>query len=285
MIRQIRVSTWIRKHIPKISRDKKSKTDYNLSFIADYSNSRRLSFSEVEQAVRHQTDRVENFNCVPVRPFNTIEAGFVLRQLAVDCPKPENKFFYVNVAPRKDETSPRVNNDGEDLVYLELENGVEVVSTLSGYTLSFVRDEIKDLKSLNVSSKGSQFRSRDIFPEAVAKVMENEQGIFEGEVEAVIPSLPENRVGYIDGFGNIKTTIRKSEIDKQKEEVFEVEINAQAGVLTFSDGIFHVSEGEMVFAPGSSGGEDPFMEIVLRGGSAAERLGNTKPGDRIEIDI
>lgn len=277
------MSTWIREHLTTKTEINKAKSKYNLNFIADYSNRRRLSFSEVEQAVRSETEAVNNFKCVPIRPFNTLEAGFVLRQLAVDCPRPENAFFYVNVAPRKDETSPRINNDGEELVYLELENGVEVVSTFSGHTLSLVRDQVRVLKSLDVLSKGSQFRSRDIFPKAVARVLEKDRSVFKGQVEDEIPLKPDNRIGYIDGFGNIKTTIRKSEIDLDKGKELEVEINNQRLNLTFADGIFQVSEGEAVFAPGSSGGQDSFMEIVLRGGSAEEKLGNPEPRDKIEI--
>jgi hypothetical protein len=48
----------------------------------------------------------------------------------------------------------------------------------------------------------------------------------------------------------------------------------------FSDGTFSVREGELAFAPGSSGGKDRFMELFLRGLSAWKELG--KPmGDEI----
>ncbi|MFB6159357.1 MAG: SAM hydroxide adenosyltransferase [Candidatus Nanohalobium sp.] len=192
-------------------------------------------------------------------------------------------FFYVNVAPRKDDTDSRENNDGEDLVYIELENGVPIVTTFSGYTLSFIRDKIAKMRALDIPSQGSQFRSRDIFPEALARVMKGDKSVFDGEVETEIPELSEKAVGHIDGFGNIKTTIRESEVELEKGEKIEVEVNDMKQQMTRSDGIFHVPEGELVYAPGSSGGEDSFMEIVLRGGSAARKLGEPEPGDMIKF--
>jgi S-adenosylmethionine hydrolase len=194
-------------------------------------------------------------------------------------------FFYIKVAPRKDETESSRENDGKELAYVELENGVPILTTLSGYTLSFVRDEVAEVKALDIPSYGSQFRSRDIFPEAVARVMNKEESVFNGNIEAEIPEPPEEAIGYIDGFGNIKTTIRDSHAELEKGEKLEIELDGRKQQITCSNGIFHVLEGDLVYAPGSSGGEDSFMQIVLKGGNAAEKLGNPEPGDNIWFGI
>jgi len=277
------VSTWIRESIPRLFPQSSKSSKYDVKFIADYSPRRKLSFAEVEQAIRNETGQVDEFNCVPVRPFNTVEAGFALRQLACESPYPDNTLFYVNVAPRRDDTSARSNNEGEDLVFLELENGVPVVSTCSGYTLSFVKDKIAEARSLDIPSYGSQFRSRDIFPKAVADLIDRKEEFLEDKVNLDIPEPPEEAIGYIDGFGNIKTTIRQSEVDFNNGDQLNLELDGENYSLAFSDGIFHVDEGELVFAPGSSGGDNPFMEVVLRGGSAEEKLGEPDPGDDLKI--
>ena len=56
-----------------------------------------------------------------------------------------------------------------------------------------------------------------------------------------------------------------------------------------SDGSFSVEPGAIAFAPGSSGWktrggqERRWLELFLRGGSATEKFGNPKSGDRIDF--
>ena len=56
-----------------------------------------------------------------------------------------------------------------------------------------------------------------------------------------------------------------------------------------SDGSFSVAEGELALAPGSSGwplrdgGERRFLELFLRGGSAAARLGHPASGTPVVV--
>ncbi len=56
-----------------------------------------------------------------------------------------------------------------------------------------------------------------------------------------------------------------------------------------SDGSFSVTEGELALAPGSSGwpmhegGDRRFLELFLRGGSAADRLGHPVPGTPVVV--
>jgi hypothetical protein len=51
----------------------------------------------------------------------------------------------------------------------------------------------------------------------------------------------------------------------------------------FTDGTFSVREGELAFAPGSSGGDDPCMEIFMRGLSAWIEFG--KPEIESEFQV
>ena len=236
-----------------------------------------MSFTEVEQSVRAESDRIEDFKCVPVRPFNTVEAGFILNQLTQE-PLPENSFIYLNAAPRRDNTDAREENTGEELVLAEVE-GVPVVATASGYSLSFVEDRIDRIFGLDVDSHGSQSRSRDIFPEAVARVMDVDPEVIDREIDLEIPDPPENSIAYIDGFGSLKTTLRRSDAGFEEGDRIKVKLDNRELVVRYRDGIFSVKEGEAVLAPGSSGGEDPFLEIVVRGGSAEEEFGNPEPGD------
>jgi hypothetical protein len=274
------VSAWIREAEEKDISESSKPSKFNLYFIADYSPERGLSFTEVEQSVKAESDRIEDFNCVPVRPFNTLEAGFVLNQLTQE-PLPENSFIFLNVAPRRDDNDARDSNSGEELVLAGV-GGVPVVATASGYSLSFVKDRIDRIFGLDVDSQGSQFRSRDIFPEAVGRIMKGDSEVIEEELDLEIQDPPENSIAYIDGFGNLKTTLRRSDAGFEEGEGVRIAVNGEEVAAKYQEGIFGVEEGEVVLAPGSSGGEDPFLEIVVRGGSAEKELGDPEPGDEVD---
>jgi len=81
---------------------------------------------------------------------------------------------------------------------------------------------------------------------------------------SLIPDVPMSRVSWIDGYGNIKTTIRKSQVQFPVGTRVRIEINGVIWTGIVSDGSFSVNHGELAFSPGSSGYEDPFMEIFLR---------------------
>ena len=94
---------------------------------------------------------------------------------------------FANTAPRKDRTSARKNNAGEGLVYGVLRNGVELIAVNSGHSLSFVRDDLVELCETIAPDKGSQFRSRDFFPQIVAMVA---KGDYDFKRQEARPALP-----------------------------------------------------------------------------------------------
>ena len=75
----------------------------------------------------------------------------------------------------------RPNNEGEGLTYALLPNNVVVIGVLSGYTLSFIKEEAKEMYLVKVSRGGSQFRSRDVFPQAAAAIVKGDRSLL-GEV-------------------------------------------------------------------------------------------------------
>lgn len=202
-------------------------------------------------------------------PFSTINTGFWISQIALS-ENINNTYIYSNTAPRKDDKAAQKNNKGEKLMYARLKNGFEIIAVNSGYCFSFVKDEIEEFRFVNVSNEGSQFRSRDNYPQAVSQMIKKDAS-FKGEEGDIssIREIPENRIASIDGYGNIKTTVRLSQMEKYKPgEKLLIHLNGERRQVTFSDGVFNISEGETAFAPGSSGYDDRFLEIFVRGGSA-----------------
>lgn len=165
-----------------------------------------------------------------------------------------------------------------------LPNGVKVVGVLAGYTLSFIKHHAQVLHTVKVSRGGSQFRSRDVFPNAAAAIASGDLSLL-GDVlkPSQIPDPPTDRVAWVDGYGNIKTSIPAHTVDLKPEAKVIVRVGDLVSDAVYSDGSFKVPEGTLAFAPGSSGwpaadGGEPlrWIELFLRGGSAWERFGRPR---------
>lgn len=242
-----------------------------IQFIADYGTG-DPAFGEVVQKLKFLSPSVD-VHCTSVPKFSTLATGFWTVQFGLLNPVP-GMMIYTNTAPRRDNKESRDRNEGEGLVYAILQNGVKVVGVNAGYCFSFIKAVIKEFYVVNVANKGSQFRSRDFYPEAVIGIANSDMA-FIGEALDVgcIPDVPKGRLAFIDGYGNLKTTTRRSEVSFSSGQPVLVELNGVKRTAYFSDGTFTVREGELAFAPGSSGGDDRFMEIFLRGLSAWKEFG------------
>ena len=256
--------------------------------IADYGPG-DLAFAEVAQRLKLQLPDAEPLY-TPVPAFATLAAGFCVAQLGLN-PAPAGTLVYHNVAPRADNEEARAGNEGERLAFARLPTGVRVIGVNAGYAFSFVRDISEELRWVSVPAEGSQFRSRDLFPEALADIVAGHPDALDGEIPpSQIPDVPESRVAYADGYGNLKTTLEHRTLDVPSGTVVRVRIGARELAAVASDGSFEVEEGELAFAPGSSGWpgandrETRWMELFLRGGSAREAFGCPEIGALVEID-
>jgi S-adenosylmethionine hydrolase len=152
-----------------------------------------------------------------------------------------------------------------------------------GNNLSFVKSDIREFRAVEAPRRGSRFQSRDYFLARAAEIAAGNLGSV-GEERSVgdIPSKPEAVVRHVDGYGNTKTSVRASEFEADAEEL-AVGIGPRSESVSVSDAVFDAEEGTPVLAPGSGGGDDPCLEIVRQGGSAAEALDWPSPDDAIEF--
>ncbi len=253
--------------------------------VADYGHG-DLAFAEVCQRLALHLPGATLLP-TPVPAFDTVSAGFCVAQLALT-PGPPGRVVFHNVAPRADTLDPRPENQGERLVCARLPDEVLVIGPNAGHSFSFLRDEARTLREVLASVAGSQFRSRDFFPEVLARIVGGDDTCL-GEAlarDAVAP-VPERSVVYVDGYGNLKTSWFSA--PAASGEKVEVTIGGQRARATVTDGTFEVPVGELAFAPGSSGWPTRsgtplrFFEVFLRGGSAAERFGRPGAGARVEV--
>jgi S-adenosylmethionine hydrolase len=255
-----------------------------ISVVADY-GAGDLAFAEVAQRLALHLPGADVVP-VPVAPFDTLAAGFCVGQLALT-DGPADRIVYVNVAPRADTEDPRPGNEGEELVAARLPGGVLVAGPNAGHTFSFVAPHAA-LQQVRIPETGSQFRSRDAFPALVARLAAGEEEILGPELPpGAVPDVPARTVAYVDGYGNLKTTWTSP--PAEVGERVEVRVGGTGGWATVSDGTFAVPEGEVAFAPGSSGwpapdgAEQRFYELFLRGASAAEHFACHTTGAPVEV--
>ena len=259
-----------------------------VNIIADYGQG-DLAFAEVVQRIKSYLPDAE-LMLTPVPAFNTLAAGFCVAQLGLNR-APAGTLIYHNVAPRADAEEPREDNAGERLAFVRLPTGVRVIGVNAGHAFSFVRDEVEEMRWASVAAEGSQFRSRDLFPQAAAAIALGEPDALGEEVRAEdVPGVPPSRIAYIDGYGNLKTTITLSPRESYKGSLVRVRIGEVEQEIVASDGSFAVEPGQMAFAPGSSGwrnkqGEEiRWLELFLRGGNAWEAFGRPSVGDRVIVN-
>jgi hypothetical protein len=255
-----------------------------LHIVADYGVG-DLAFAEVRQRLAALLPDVPVV-ATPVPPLDSLSAGFVIGQLAGSGGEPE-RVVYHNVAPRQDDEDPREGNEGEELLAARLTTGVLVVGPGSRFVLSFVREEVEELHRVDVPPSTSQFRSRDAFPAVVAELARGGRGPL---AEALPPSsvepVPGQRVVYVDGYGNLKTSWTSA--PAAAGEAVDVRVGDVVARAVVGDGTFSVPVGELSFAPGSSswragGGEVTGLELLRRGGSAAALFDGARAGDRVEV--
>ena len=191
--------------------------------------------------------------------------------------------MYSNTAPRTEEATPAGSALGGELCHLELANGVPVVAVNAGYNLSFVKPFVAAARSIETPAEGSQFRSRDSFPDRVAEIATGSREPLDDPLPIdAIPDPPDRVVCHVDGYGNIKTSIRAAEFDGWQGEV-GVELNGVNHPALAARTAFESDEGTLMLVPGSAGGDDPYLELICRGASAAAWFDDPSPGDDVVI--
>jgi hypothetical protein len=257
-----------------------------IHIVADYGPG-DLAFSEI---IGSLAGRLENsrYATTSIPSFNTVATGFAVAQLGSDPHLADVGVLFANCAPRHDNLEERSDNEGEGLLLALTKFRIPLVVVNSGYSLSFIKSEIEELWSLDVGAAGSQFRSRDIFPGVVARVANKDDTVKVKllDVSKAVPDPPKRRIGYVDSFGNLKTTLRSGDEFLEQLEPGQrlgVRINGIRRTVRVAGGSFQVQEGDIAFSPGSSGRDRPFWEIFQRSGSAWQSFGEPLPGAPLEF--
>lgn len=239
-----------------------------LHVICDYAPN-GLEFGEISSRLQFHLNDPHGVRIHPtsVPSLDTMAIGFVTQQYAF-APHDGKMVIYGNAAPRRDKSKAMEDNIDHGIKYARLENGVEIINVYSEFAFGFVKDQIVEFRDIDCPAAGSQFRSRDFFPERVARLVNGDRSVLTDEIDVdKIPDIPNNLVAWTDGFGNIKTTMRKSDLDARGLKVgqkVQVILNGVSMLGVISTGGFTVDRGVLAVNAGSSGYDDPFIELFLR---------------------
>jgi hypothetical protein len=239
-----------------------------LHVVCDYA-ANGLEFGEISSRLQYHLADPHSLRIHPtsVPSLDTMAVGFVTAQYAY-APHNGSMFIYGNAAPRRSSAKAQKKNLDHGIKYARLSNGVEIVNVYSEFAFGFVKQDIVEFRDIDCPAAGSQFRSRDFFPERVAKLINGDRSILTDELDvADIPDIPSNLVAWTDGFGNIKTTMRSSDLDKRKlkaGEKVQVILNGVSLLGVIAKGGFTVDRGVLAVNAGSSGYDDSFIELFLR---------------------
>lgn len=252
-----------------------------------------LEFAEIDTRLYAYLEDTKNvlIHDTSVPSLDTMALGFVTGQLAY-APYKGRMVIYGNCAPRRGSAKAQKNNVDNGILYAKLKNGVEIVNVWSDHAFGFVKKDIVEFKHINCPNEGSQFRSRDFFPISVAKIVNGDYSELGADIPVSdIPDINPNEVAWTDGFGNIKTTMRMSDLKKMNlnpGDKVQVILNDVSMIGVISIGGFQVDRGVLAINAGSSGYDDSFIELFLRvhqmsEKTAAVRFGYPVGGTQFEI--
>ena len=267
------------------SGDKIKPRSLHIDVIADYGGGHYTdhAFDEVRNHF-FRFDKLGKLRVVtehPVYAFSTLETGFWIAQEGLHS-EHKDLVIFSNTAPRGDIVWKGENTQA--FVCGLLDNGIPFFAVNAGFNLSFVKDRLKGLWEVKVPNVGTQFRSRDFYPEATMAILNGDTNRI-GKVINLkeIPEIPSFVLASVDGYGNLKTTIRRSHLSESAaiSLVLRIKLNGKThfAINTLISGI-KGKTGDLCMVVGSSGGKNRnFIEIVRLQGRAADDFKIDGPRD------
>lgn len=223
-------------------------------------------------------------------------AGFLVD--AIDAFEGRNGIILANVAPRSGNAHRWKNGTPFGFFW---HKKTLIVSTVDGTILSLAKKMgiIKKLYILDINNILSfiksgeldkatkerivktQFRSYEFLPRVAFWIIKHKNKIPKSEYNLDLIPAVQNKVWFIDNFGNVKTTIENNNL-KEGQKV-SLKLNNGTFDMSYHRCLRDLQDGETGIVQGSSGfRECRFLEIVTQGVNTTKKF-DLKVGDAIEI--
>ena len=192
---------------------------------------------------------------------SSMHAGFLAHQLAATeerFGRPLETILFVDL-PSKD----------SELLILRLKTGLYVIGPNKEYVFSLIKNNAEAIFHYPDIEKQHEFRKRDIYYRVLAHFLESKQDDLELEEvhESQVPEIQDYIVGHIDSYGNIKTSVRESDIKEKYSYNDDVPLTIQniTKKARYVESLDDAEIGELVLYPGSAGDmKDHYMDLAVR---------------------
>lgn len=252
-----------------------------LQLVADYGPG-DLAFAELLQCLALVLPDAE-VRATRVPPGDTLAAGFCVARLALG-DGPADRLVLHDVVARP--ASP----SADLLCFARGHDGVAVIGPNHGWSWSFVVDEVCGPCYLEVpASTPARGRSPELLAAAVVRIAARQPHALRGPVpRAEVAPLPGRAVAYVDGDGNLATTMAQAPAALGSRLRIRIGlVSAPARIAAAGE---RLPDGELVLRPASSGwplrggGRCRLVELHLPGGSAAARFDDPPIGAPIAVE-
>jgi hypothetical protein len=249
--------------------------------VADYGPG-DLAFAELLQRLELALGDVA-VQPTRVASGDTLSAGFCVAQLALT-PGPAGRVVVHDVA--------HADGHGDRLCAARTPDGVLIVGRAAGWCWSFVVDAVRCIWALEVAAPAWPPDPPEALPQAVVRVIAGHSHAVRDRMPRVaVPPYPTRSVAYVDGYGKLKTTITGLPAPRGSRVLISIgEVSAPATVAdAAAAAAAAAAPGELALAPISPAwrtrldAERSLLELTVRGGSAAQRFGDPRPGAPISL--
>lgn len=238
-----------------------------------------------------------NPNYIPCQQ-NTYHAGFMALQQVLFIEhygRPRDTVIYVNSDPHIDKKTRDYHHQPSPLSIFLLKNGLYLVGSNSGYTFSLLRDHIHYMFVLGMDVHDRMFHNRERHAYVTSLLIQGLQDDLDLDQAhtSSISGITGDRIGHIDSFGSLLTTISSDHL-KEKYDYgsgLYIEINGVKRLLTFRKRLFDGHPGDlMIYETNGLPYTNPMMsigfwedpkQIPLK--NAAGEFNDPEPGDEIVV--
>jgi hypothetical protein len=248
-------------------------------FVADYGEGDVAWADAVQRVAVAVPDAV--VQRTPVATADTLAAGFCVAQLALN-EGPPDRIVVHDIAPAGDESGDDRFCTGRST------DGVLVVGPNVGWAWSFAVDGLHGLCLVDVPAAPHSPHARDYLSAALIHLLAHHPHAVCDDIPADrVRPVPNSVVAYVDGRGNVVTTLTEPPAPPGTEVTLRV--GDAAVTVTVAESLATVPSGRLGLAPGDAGWptrDGPrrrYLELAVPGGSAAQQLGDPPTGTPVVV--
>lgn len=246
---------------------------------------------------------IAHTSVVGSKPFDTIDAGgkaadlYQSTRMHGDAGK-VRQILAVNAAPPKSDKVGQPNNERENMVVGTLKDGTIIGGTIKGYALSYLKDEIAELREVlnthdvlqhlygDAYQDGMrQFRSHYLLSHLLIDAARQELGAYDLATLDVATDVPDpsrtSHVLTIDNFGNVKLWLSEEDCTRVAEAAQKVNGKDLKCTVAFSRASLEVEEPHFGLFSGIGARMTKTMFSKPVGTNVFSEKSSSRHGDRV----